>query len=80
MFAISSRDQTSQTPEESTVEGPRWADVYKNTTAKECAARIHKTTSRHFVFTEKVYGTVTESIRRQWRFAPAKETTKPSTV
>ena len=62
----------------------------KNATAKGCAAIIHKTTSRHFVFTEKVYGTVTESIRRQWQFAPGnidtltyyagKETTKTSTV
>jgi len=38
-------------------------------TAKDCRAKIHKTTICHFSCTKKVYRTAMERVHRQWRLA-----------
>ena len=60
MHLLLNRHQTSQAPGAVIVECPRGIDLHKYATAEECAAKIYKTTVRHFGFTEKVYETVTE--------------------
>ena len=56
--------QTFQAFGASTVECPKGINVHKLATTKERAVKIHITTIRHFGFMEKVYGFVTESVRR----------------
>ena len=58
--------QAFQTPEASNIEFPRGGGGGGGnvcTTAEECAAKIHKTTIRHFVFTEKVCSFQAKSVR-----------------
>ena len=43
---------------------PKGINVHKLAATKERAVKIHIMTIRHFGFMEKVYGFVTESVRR----------------
>ena len=68
--------QTSQGPGTSSVECPRRGGGCVQISYMQHMAKIHKMVVHHFGFTEKVYEPVTESLRRQWRFALMKEREK----